>query len=98
MIRCIHVLLLLAVAACSSSSTDDPIASGDPDNLTGKTKLLDCNVFESGGGPDQQVTVLKDKDGKLTLRELTEHGSTEERELSADEWAAKNINLRKDDP
>ncbi len=89
-------LLVVAVAACGGSS--DPVASGDPANLTGKTKLLDCNVFESGGGPDQQVTILRDDTGKLTLRELTESGATEERELARTEWDAKNIALRKEAP
>ncbi|HEY8072918.1 MAG TPA: hypothetical protein VIF62_02380 [Labilithrix sp.] len=97
-IRLASASLLLFVASACSSSSSDQVASGDPENVTGKTKLLDCNVFESGGGPDQQVTVLKDKDGNLTLRELTESGSTEERDLSQGEWDARNIRLRKQDP
>ncbi len=97
--RCIGALLASClVFACSSSSSSDPVASADPANLTGKTKLLDCNVFESGGGPDQQVTVLQDKDGNLTLRELRESGATEERDLSQDEWDSKNLKLRQDYP
>jgi hypothetical protein len=90
-------LFFLGLVACGSSSSksDDNAATGDPANQTGTKILLDCNVFESGGGPDQQVTVIQREDG-LVLRELTNSGSTEERPLSEDEWASKSLTLRRD--
>lgn len=57
------------------------------------TKLLDCNVQ----GPDQQVTVIRDRDG-LILKELTNNGSWIERKLSAEEWDARLIRLEMNEP
>jgi hypothetical protein len=71
--------------------------TGDDSNLTAGTKLLDCNVFEGGGGPDQQVTVVR-VSGKLVLKELTNRGSQVERPLDEREWASLSLKLREEFP
>ena len=58
-----------------------------------KGKLLDCNI---SFGVDQQVTVLSDG-AALTLRELTDSGSQEDRALSVAEWNREKLNLRTDE-
>lgn len=91
------VLAALGLAACASAEDGtggSPAASSDQEVQSAKV-LLDCNVFLSGGGPDQQVTVLKRGD-QLFLRELTSSGATEERPLSAEEWEKKDLKLRND--
>jgi hypothetical protein len=56
------------------------------------TKLLDCNTPV---GPDQEVTVLSQRDGSLAVIELTANGDQlPGRSLSSNEWTAKNIILR----
>ncbi len=87
------VASVLGMAACTSEA-GAPDATGEADQ-TGDKVLLDCNVFEGGGGPDQQVTVVQRKDA-LVLKELTNHGSMVERPLSAAEWTKKEIKLRSD--
>jgi len=82
--------------ACGGAGAGSSGTTGDEQDQTGSSKLLDCNVFLSGGGPDQQVTVLR-KNGGLVLRELTENGATEERPLSEEEWSKKDIELRDDE-
>lgn len=66
------------------------------DEMPNDTVLLDCNVFLSGGGPDQQVTVVQRGD-ELFLRELTNHGAWIERPLSAEEWETKDLALRREE-
>lgn len=83
----------LGLAGCAATS-DPPAASSDSD-LKSATVLLDCNVFLSGGGPDQQVTVVQKADG-LVLKELTNHGSMIERPLSQEEWESKDLKLTAD--
>lgn len=89
---------LSAFATGCAAGADDagtaPAASSDSDLKSTKI-LLDCNVFLSGGGPDQQVTVVQTADG-LVLKELTNHGSMIERPLSAEEWASKDLTLTAD--
>ena len=87
----------LGLAACTASAEDAgsaSAASSDNDLKSTKT-LLDCNVFLSGGGPDQQVTVIEKADG-LVLKELTNHGSMIERPLSQEEWESKDLKLTAD--
>lgn len=90
-------LVVGGLVACggTNGAPDDNTAGASADQ-TGTTILLDCNVFEGGGGPDQQVTVIKKADG-LILRELTNSGAMVDRPLSAEEWAKKDLKLRKDD-
>ena len=64
-----------------------------PDSHLAKGKLLDCNI---SFGVDQQVTVISDGTS-LTLRELTDSGSQEDRALSLTEWTNKKLNLRADE-
>lgn len=90
------VLLALPLVGCAADAAPDASApAADEADYTSGKKLLDCNVFMSGGGPDQQVTVLRTKTG-LVLRELTDHGATEERALTEAEWTSKKLRLRKD--
>jgi hypothetical protein len=91
LLACLVVGGLVACGGTTGASDDD--TAGASADQTGTTILLDCSVFESGGGPDQQVTVIKKADG-LVLRELTNIGSTEERPLSDEEWAKKDLKLR----
>ena len=58
--------------ACAPSSDGSAQPGAASDDVKTTKVLLDCNVFESGGGPDQQVKVEETKDG-LVLRELTNH-------------------------
>lgn len=91
-------LLGVVLAACadtSDGSTTVTVADSNQEVKSSKV-LLDCNVFLSGGGPDQEVRV-EQRGHDLFLRELTNHGSWEERPLSAEEWAKKDLKLRKDD-
>lgn len=92
-------VLLGLLVGCSGSDASDTASrgavTGDDANLTEGKRLLDCNVFESGGGPDQQVTVYE-KNGTYTLKELTNHGSMEQRALSKAEWDKRDIVLRRD--
>jgi hypothetical protein len=89
--------LALALGACAAETAPDapgaPVA--DEADYTGGTKLLDCSVFLSGGGPDQQVTVRRTSKG-LVLEELTNHGSMVSRPLAAAEWTSKSLRLRAD--
>lgn len=90
----LSVLPLLLLAACAAESGAGEEQTGE-DDVTGGKVLLDCNVFESGGGPDQQVVVVRRTTG-LVLRELTNSGSWEERKLPTAEWDKKHFTLRKD--
>jgi len=83
-----------AVVGCGGSEASS-VATGDDANLTSGKVLLDCNVFESGGGPDQQATVIQ-KNGALVLKELTNSGAMVERPLTQAEWDGKDITLRHD--
>jgi len=88
--------LLVAFAAGCSAGTDTAAAApatADDANLTADKVLLDCNVFEGGGGPDQQATVVKRGNG-LVLKELTSSGSMVERALDQAEWDKQEIKLR----
>lgn len=51
--------------------------------------LLNCNIQ----GPDQQVTVVRDRE-RLILKELTGRGRWIERDLTATEWDAKILRLQ----
>jgi hypothetical protein len=84
---------LCTLVACTSHTEDSLSASAD---LSETKVLLDCNVFESGGGPDQEVRVEKGASG-LVLRELTTSGSWIERPLSDKEWNSGDLKLRHDD-
>jgi hypothetical protein len=84
---------LLALFACTSHTEGSASASAD---LSDTKVLLDCNVFESGGGPDQQVQVDKRASG-LVLRVLTTGGSWIERPLSDEEWKSGDLKLHNDD-
>lgn len=100
--RLFGVLSVVALVACSSggAQTGESSEGALHESGNGGTKsqtLLRCNVFESGGGPDQEVTVTRAGES-LTLVELTNSGSTVSRELSADEWQSRVIQLRKEDP
>ena len=55
--------------------------------------LLECNVFESGHGPDQRVTVYTGGGG-LVLEELTTDGAVVQRVLDRSEWDRADIKLR----
>ena len=85
--------LLVLVAGCAAGA--DAPATADEANVTGEKILLDCNVFESGGGPDQQATVVKRSTG-LVLKELTNTGSMVERPLTQAEWNKQDLTLRLD--
>src|SRR5690348_3885923 len=94
--------LALVVSAIGCASSEDAGSNASPvtddnANLTSETKLLDCNTFEGGGGPDQQVTVIRIA-GKLVLRELTNHGSTVQRPLDDAEFASRTLKLREESP
>ena len=92
-------VVLAAVTGCAGSSDDTPAsaqAASSNDEAKSAKVLLDCNVFLSGGGPDQEVRV-EQRGSDLVLRELTNHGSWEERPLSKEEWQKKDLKLRKDD-
>jgi len=55
------------------------------------TKLLDCNTPV---GPDQEVTVTSERDGSLSIIELTSQGAMlPKRTLSQAEWSAQKITL-----
>src|ERR1700744_4935529 len=100
LLTCLALTATFAVA-CASPAKDDASQSGaamsDSDDARGRSKvLLDCNVFLSGG-PDQQVTIVQNSDGSLTLKELTDDGNEVDRALSEDEWESGTITLRHDD-
>lgn len=57
------------------------------------TRILDCNT---PAGPNQQVTVVMTKEGKLKLQELTTSGSWIERPLSSEEFESSELRLRDD--
>jgi hypothetical protein len=84
---------VLSLVACTSVTESSSSASAD---LSQTRVLLDCNVFESGGGPDQEVRVEKRASG-LVLRELTTNGSWIERPLPEAEWNSGDLRLRNDD-
>lgn len=87
------VLLAALIGGCAADGAGSTATESE---LTEAKVLLDCTVFESGGGPDQQVTVLEARDGSLSLRELTNHGSTESRPLTREEWESHDLRLRRD--
>jgi hypothetical protein len=90
---------LAALAGCAGSTEDTSgaaQAASSNDEVKSAKVLLDCNVFLSGGGPDQEVRV-EQRGTALVLRELTNHGSWEERPLSKEEWSKKDLKLRNDD-
>lgn len=94
--RSLHMLslgLVVTFAAGCSAGTEAASAAADEANLTADKVLLDCNVFESGGGPDQEAIVVKRGDG-LVLKELTNTGSMIERPLDQAEWDKQEIKLR----
>jgi hypothetical protein len=98
------VLSLLSLAACSSGgATGDESSEGALEErpagapAPASETLLRCNVFEGGGGPDQEVTVKRSGDA-LTLIELTNHGSTVSRALEQSEWESRVIKLRQEYP
>lgn len=95
---CVGLVGVSGLVGCAGTSEDGAGASTEAvsnDEVKSDKVLLDCNVFLSGGGPDQQVTVIQRGEG-LVLRELTIHGSVEERALTAEEWESKNLKLRLD--
>lgn len=100
--RLFAVLCASCLVACSSggpSTTDSTEgALKETGGTSTKTEtLLRCNVFESGGGPDQEVTV-KRTGTALTLIELTNHGSTVSRDLDEEEWSSHVLKLRQEYP
>jgi hypothetical protein len=95
----VGILGLAGLAGCAGTTEDTggaTQAASSNDEVKSAKVLLDCNVFLSGGGPDQEVRVEQRGD-KLVLRELTNHGSWEERPLSKEEWTKKDLKLRNDD-
>lgn len=85
-------LVAAVLVGCAGSAENAAESNAD---VTGDKILLDCNVFESGGGPDQQATVVQ-RGEKLFLKELTNTGSMQERELSKEEWESRDLKLRLD--
>lgn len=85
----------LAVACASPTSSSESGESSAAESSGRSKKLLDCNVFLSGG-PDQEVTIVQNADGSLTLKELTDDGDEVSRDLSEEEWESGKITLRKD--
>lgn len=102
-IRWVAPAALVMLAACSGSSssdssTDESAGALEKKDGGGATEtLLRCNVFESGGGPDQEVTVKRAGEA-LTLVELTNHGGTEQRDLTTEEWESGVLKLRQEYP
>jgi hypothetical protein len=92
--RSFVVLGFLAVSAfaCAAPSGDGSSASSAAASTSGSKVLVDCNVFLSGGGPDQQVTIVKTADG-LILKELDANGSMKQRPLSDEEYQSGKITL-----
>jgi hypothetical protein len=86
----------LGLAACTASAETSDGASAAAASNDVKSVLLDCNVFLSGGGPDQEVRV-EERGGELVLRELTNAGQWLERPLSNEEWESKELKLHNDD-
>lgn len=86
----------LAVACASPTSSESGSQSSAAASTARSKKLLDCNVFLSGG-PDQEVTIVENADGSLTLKELTDHGDEVTRDLSEAEWESGRIVLRHDE-
>lgn len=85
----------VAVACASPASSDNASENSAAESSGRSKKLLDCNVFLSGG-PDQEVTIVQNADGSLTLKELTDDGDEVSRDLSEEEWESGKITLRHD--
>lgn len=102
-LRWVSVLSLLALVACSGGSSSDASTDESAGALEKKDggaateTLLRCNVFEGGGGPDQEVTVKRTGEA-LMLIELTNSGSTVQRDLSKEEWDSGTLKLRQEYP
>lgn len=101
-LRFVPLLSLVTLFACSGGASRDATdesagALEKKEAGTATETLLRCNVFESGGGPDQEVTVKRTGDA-LTLIELTNIGSTVQRDLSREEWDSHSLKLREEYP
>lgn len=90
-ITALFVVGILGLVGCAGAEGQDVAATSQ--EVRSPKVLLDCSVFLSGGGPDQQV-IVEQRGEDLVLRELTNHGSWESRPLSREEWESRDLKLR----